>query len=109
LLAAYKYSLSLIIILINNNGGGIFEILPISNYGKIFKDYFIAPLNLDFSHFVKAYKGNYKKIKDRKNFQKAFKESLKKKNFSVIEIPTDSKKSLLLRKKFWKEVSKKMR
>ena len=108
LLAAYKYSLSLIIILINNNGGGIFEILPISNYGRIFKDYFIAPLNLDFSHFVKAYKGNYKKIKDRKNFQKTFKEFLKKKNFSVIEIPTDSKKSLLLRKKFWKDVSKKM-
>jgi hypothetical protein len=43
-----------------------------------------------------------------KYFQKTFKEFLKKKNFSVIEIPTDSKKSLLLRKKFWKDVSKKM-
>ena len=109
LLAAFKYSLPLIIILINNNGGGIFEILPISNYGKIFKDYFIAPLNLEFSHFVKAYKGNYKKIKDRKIFQNTFKDSLKKKNFSVIEIPTDSRKSLMLRKKFWREVSKIMR
>jgi 2-succinyl-5-enolpyruvyl-6-hydroxy-3-cyclohexene-1-carboxylate synthase len=109
LLAAYKYSLPLIIILINNNGGGIFEILPISSHGKIFKDYFIAPLNLDFSYFVSAYKGNYKKIKDRKNFQKTFKDSLTKKNITVIEIPTDSKKSLSLRKRFWKEVSKKMK
>ena len=65
MLAALKYSLPLTIVLVNNNGGGIFEILPISNYGKVFNDYFVTPHNLDFSHFVKAYNGNYKKVKTR--------------------------------------------
>ncbi len=109
LLAAFKYRLPLIIILLNNNGGGIFEILPISNYGKVFKDYFITPHNLDFSHFVKAYNGNYKKVKNWIEFRTIFKNSFKEKNFTVIEIQTDSVKSLALRKKFWKEVSKKVK
>lgn len=108
MLAASKYSLPLIIVLVNNNGGGIFEILPISNYGKVFKDYFVTPHNLDFSHFVKAYNGNYKKVKTRDEFRSAFKNSIKKKNFTVIEIPTDAAKSLAQRKKFWNEISKKI-
>ncbi len=109
MLAASKYSLPLTIVLINNNGGGIFEILPISNYGKVFKDYFVTPHNLDFSHFVKAYNGNYKKVKTRDEFRTAFKNSFKKKNFTVIEVQTNASKSLEQRKKFWNEVSKKLK
>jgi len=109
MLAASKYSIPLTIVLINNNGGGIFGVLPISKYGKVFNDYFIAPHNLDFSHFVKAYKGNYKKVKTRDEFRSAFKNSFRKKNLTVIEIPTNSVKSLAQRKKFWNEVSKKLK
>ena len=109
LLSASKYSIPLTIILVNNNGGGIFEILPISKYGKVFKEYFTTPLNLDYSHFVKAYNGNYKKVKTSSELRTAFKNSLNKKNFTVIEIQTNSKKSLDLRKKFWNEISKEIK
>ena len=109
MLAASKYNLPLTIVLVNNNGGGIFEILPISNYGKVFKDYFITPHNLDFSHFVKAYNGNYKKVKTRSEFRTSLKASFKKKNFTLIEVPTNAAKSLAHRKKFWNEVSKKLK
>ncbi len=109
LLAAKKYSLPLIIILVNNNGGGIFHILPISNYGKVFNDFFTTPHNLDFSHFVRAFGGNYKKVKSWSGFRTVFKNSFKGKNFSVIEIQTKAAQSLKLRKKFWNEVSKKLK
>ncbi len=109
LLAAKKYSLPLIIILVNNNGGGIFEILPISNYGKIFREFFLTPHDLDFSHFVKAFGGNYKKVKSWSDFRTSFKNSFKQKKFTVIEIQTNAAKSLRLRKKFWEEVSKKLK
>jgi len=108
LLAAKNFKIPLNVILINNDGGGIFEVLPISKYGKFFKNYFIVSHNLDFSYFVKAYRGNFKGIKDWNDFRSSFKRALKTKSFSVIEVKTNSKQSLKLRQKFWNDVSKKM-
>lgn len=45
----------LIIILINNNGGGIFEMLPISQYENVFEKYFATPQNIDFQQLTKTY------------------------------------------------------
>lgn len=106
LLAAKKYSLPLIVVLINNNGGGIFEVLPISKYKNIFKEYFITPHSLEFSNFVKAYNGKYKLIKNWGNFKNSFKQALTNKTFSVLEIKTDASKSLNQRENYWKEVTK---
>ncbi|HKI78411.1 MAG TPA: 2-succinyl-5-enolpyruvyl-6-hydroxy-3-cyclohexene-1-carboxylic-acid synthase [Ignavibacteriaceae bacterium] len=108
LLAAKKYKIPLIIVLVNNDGGGIFEVLPVSDYGNTFKEFFKTPHGLDFSHFVKAYGGFYKKIKNWIDFKTSFQNSLKRNTFSVLEIKTDSSKSLKLRRKFWKEVSDKL-
>ncbi len=108
LLGAKKYAIPLVIVLINNNGGGIFEILPISNYGKVFNDYFIAPHHLDFSHFVKAYGGNYSKIHSWPDFRNSLKKAFTKNNFSVLEIKTDAVESTKLRRKFWNSVSEKL-
>ncbi len=104
LLGAKKYSIPLIVILVNNNGGGIFEILPISSYGKVFEKYFIAQHDLDFKYFVDAYRGNYKLIKSWNDFQVSFKAAFTKKNFSVLEIKTNAVESLKLRRQFWKAV-----
>ncbi len=104
LLGAKKYSIPLVVVLINNNGGGIFEILPISNYGKVFEKYFIVQHDLDFKNFVDAYGGNYKLINDWKDFQNSFKSAFTKKNFSVLEIKTNAVESLKLRRQFWKAV-----
>ena len=106
LLAARKYRIPLIIILINNNGGGIFEVLPISKYSKVFNEYFVAPHDLDFSQIVKAFGGNYSLIKSWENFRSEFGKALKKKEFSVLEIKTDAAASLKLRQGYWKEVNK---
>ncbi len=105
LLAAKKYKISLIVILINNNGGGIFEVLPISKYGKVFNDYFVAPHNLDFSPFVKAFGGNYSLVKNRENFKIEFRKALTRKNFSVLEIKTKAADSLKIRQAYWKEAN----
>jgi 2-succinyl-5-enolpyruvyl-6-hydroxy-3-cyclohexene-1-carboxylate synthase len=105
LLLAKKYKIPLIIILINNNGGGIFSQLPISGYKDIFKNYFQTPLNIDFSSFTKAFSGTYKLIDNKEKFRKEFNNAIKRKNFSVLELKTDTKKSYLLRKNFRKEIN----
>ncbi len=108
LLAAKKYSLNLTVILINNNGGGIFEVLPISKYEEVFNEFFIAPHSLDFSYFVKGYGGNYSLISDWNSFCETMISTLNNKNFSVLEIRTNAAKSLELRKKYWQEIEKQL-
>jgi 2-succinyl-5-enolpyruvyl-6-hydroxy-3-cyclohexene-1-carboxylate synthase len=108
LLSARNYKIPLVIILINNNGGGIFEILPISNYKEIFNKYFVVPHNLDFSPFVKAYGGKYKRVKNWKDFNKSLETAFRSKNLNVIEIKTNAPNSLSTRKKFWNAVGNKL-
>ena len=102
LLSAKNYNIPIVIVLINNNGGGIFEVLPISNYGKIFKKYFLVAHNLEFKNFVKAFSGNYKLIKSWKNLNSSLRSAFKSKRFSVLEIKTNAADSFKTRRKFWK-------
>ncbi len=108
LLYAQKYKTSLTIVLINNNGGGIFEILPISSYGKIFKQYFVTPHKLNFSKFVEAYGGKHYSIKSWKQFQKLFIHATKGKQLTVLEVKTNAAVSVKLRRKYWEEVNQSM-
>lgn len=96
-----KFSIPLIIILINNHGGGIFESLPIARFGKIFKEYFQTDLKLDNKKLVKAYGAYYNKVRNLTQFKNEIKLSLNRKSLSVIEVFTDAKESKLLREKYW--------
>jgi len=108
LLPAKKYSIPLIVILINNNGGGIFEMLPISSEKKLFNTFFKTPHNLNISSLVKSYGLDHHLIKDTKDFQNKLKSSLLKKSLTVLEIKTDSSLSKKMRKKYWADVVKKI-
>ncbi len=102
---AVKFKIPLTVILINNNGGGIFESLPISRFGKTYIENFVTPLNIDFSKFVKAYGGEYFLIKNFSEFKKKLLLSINNKKLTVLEIKTDSKKSKLIREKIWKSIT----
>ena len=101
LYASYKYNIPLTIILINNNGGGIFESLPVSNYEEYFKENFIMPLNMNFKKIIETYRGEYKKIKSWNQFSLELIKSHKSKKLTVLEIKTNAKKSKALRNNFW--------
>jgi 2-succinyl-5-enolpyruvyl-6-hydroxy-3-cyclohexene-1-carboxylate synthase len=105
LLIAKNYKIPLLIVLINNNGGGIFEVLPISNYGDIFKKYFLVPHNLEFKKLVKAFGGRYKLITGWKSLNSSLSSAFSSKQFSVLEIKTNAVESLKTRRKFWKAVA----
>lgn len=104
LLTAKKYSIPLTIILINNNGGRIFEVLPISNYKKIFEKYFVTPHDLEFKVFIQAYGGNYRLVKNWQNFRRLLKQAANNNSFSVLELKTNAIESLSLRRKYFEKV-----
>jgi 2-succinyl-5-enolpyruvyl-6-hydroxy-3-cyclohexene-1-carboxylate synthase len=105
LLPAKKYSIPLIVILINNNGGGIFEMLPVSSSNK-FKAYFKTPHNLNIAPMVKSFGLEHHLIKNEKDLKINLINSLQKKSLTVLEIKTDSNLSKKMREKYWAEVVK---
>ncbi|HCY74583.1 MAG TPA: 2-succinyl-5-enolpyruvyl-6-hydroxy-3-cyclohexene-1-carboxylic-acid synthase [Ignavibacteriales bacterium] len=106
LLIAGQYNISLIIILINNNGGAIFKFLPIADHKNVFEKYFLTPSNLSFKKLTEAFGVDYKELKSQQDILNHIKVSTVRKKPAVFEIKTNSDYSLLLRKKFWKKSNK---
>ncbi|MDA0986166.1 MAG: 2-succinyl-5-enolpyruvyl-6-hydroxy-3-cyclohexene-1-carboxylic-acid synthase [Bacteroidetes bacterium] len=101
-----KYKIPITIILINNNGGGLFNELPVARYKNIFNKYFITPINLDFKKVVEGYGAKYYKAKNEIDLIQKINSTIKQNQTSVIEIKTNSIKSRLVRMDYWKHISK---
>ena len=78
LITAKKISIPLIVIVINNNGGGIFNALPITSSKKVFTEYFITPHNLDIGKIVKSFGLKHYLISSKAVLQNRLNECLKK-------------------------------
>jgi 2-succinyl-5-enolpyruvyl-6-hydroxy-3-cyclohexene-1-carboxylate synthase len=80
---------SLTILLINNNGGGIFAMLPIAQFDPPFQEFFLTPQNVDFSLLCAAYQIKHQRITSWSEFQKQLTD-IHQPGISVWEIVTDS-------------------
>ena len=69
LLLRQQFQGSLTILLINNNGGGIFTMLPIAQFDPPFTEFFSTPQNVDFSMLCMAYQISHQKITSWLEFQ----------------------------------------
>jgi len=87
-------SRSLTVILINNNGGGIFSFLPVSKYGAIFEPFFATPHNLTFKKVVSMFDGDYYQPHSQDEFIKDYLKAQKTNHLSVIEVQTDRRQNL---------------
>lgn len=55
LLLRRHFAGSLTIVLLNNNGGGIFQNLPIAQFNPPFEEFFATPQNIDFAQLCQTY------------------------------------------------------
>lgn len=83
-----RFTGHLTIVLINNNGGGIFEMLPISQFEPPFQEYFATPQEMDFAQLCGTYGIAYKRITNWQQLQ-ALLNPLPEKGIRVLEIPTN--------------------
>jgi len=81
----------LTIVLLNNDGGGIFSFLPISNIGPTFEKYFGTPHGLSFQKSAEQFDIKYICPKTIDEFKKQFRSSQKSRSSSIIEIKTGRK------------------
>jgi len=81
---------NLTIILVNNDGGGIFEMLPIAEFENIFEEYFATPQQIDFENLSKTYGVKYKLIENWSQLINSI-QNLPSQGITLLEIKTNRK------------------
>lgn len=92
-----KFIGHLTIILINNNGGGIFEMLPVANFEPPFEEFFATPQDIDFAQLCATYGVLHELIDSWEDLQERLK-VLPKTGIRVLEIRTNRKRDAMWRK-----------
>lgn len=108
LLAAKHYQLNMTILLINNNGGGIFSFLPQASDEKYFEALFGTPLNIDFMPIIHAYGGKYYHAGNEEALKRKLTESYQSKGISVIEVKTDRDENFTWHRKKWQMIEEEL-
>jgi 2-succinyl-5-enolpyruvyl-6-hydroxy-3-cyclohexene-1-carboxylate synthase len=90
----------LFVILINNQGGGIFEFLPVAGQAS-FERLFATPQPVDFGRLAEAHGATHSTCGDAVSLKDAMK-AWNGKGLHVLEIPIDRKASRKLHKSFLK-------
>ena len=106
LLAARLYGLNLTIVLINNDGGGIFSFLPQAAYPEHFEQLFGTPTGLDFRLAVQMYGGQYQRVESWEQFRKLVGRGLNTGGLHVIEVPTERASNVKMHRQLWEVVGK---
>lgn len=85
-----KFVGHLTIVLINNNGGGIFEMLPIAKFDPPFEEFFGTPQDIDFAQLCATYNVQHELITSWQQLQQRL-NSLPTKGIRVLEVQTSRK------------------
>ncbi|MEO0455193.1 MAG: 2-succinyl-5-enolpyruvyl-6-hydroxy-3-cyclohexene-1-carboxylic-acid synthase, partial [Cyanobacteria bacterium P01_A01_bin.114] len=89
----------LTIVLINNQGGGIFEMLPIAKFEPPFETYFATPQAVDIATLCTAYGVSYVQIKDWEQFVDCV-QVLPDSGVRLLEVGCDRKQDAQWRKTY---------
>ena len=98
----HRYGLDLTILLVNNNGGGIFEFLPQRQLARSsFEAWFGTPHGLDFSHTVRMYGGRHELVTG--DLRSALRSAIASPGLSVVELRTDRRRNVTLHEEVFAE------
>lgn len=92
----------LTIIVLNNNGGGIFRMLPIADFEPPFFDYFQAPQHIDFGQLASTYNISWKKIESWQQLKESL-NPLPERDLRILEVTCNCQNDTLWRKMFFSQ------
>ena len=96
LLAARRYGLDTTIVVVNNDGGGIFSFLPQAAYPEHFEELLGTPHGLEFGPAAQLYDLPYTKVGSWGEFRAAVGDSFSRHGTTVIELPGDRARNVRL-------------
>ncbi len=78
----------LVIVVLNNDGGGIFSFLPIAGFPDVFERYFGAPHGMTFEHAAALFDLSYAKPRSAHEFVRVYEEARRRAGATLIEVQT---------------------
>ena len=99
LLAGRRLGLALTIVLLNNDGGGIFNFLPVAGETDAFEEHVATPHGLQFSHAAALYGCRHQLVDTAAGLGAAVQESLGGAVTTIIEVRTDREENLALHRR----------
>ncbi|MBA4138108.1 MAG: 2-succinyl-5-enolpyruvyl-6-hydroxy-3-cyclohexene-1-carboxylic-acid synthase [Opitutus sp.] len=91
---------SLTVIVVNNDGGGIFEHLPVAQFEPPFERFFATPQSVDFARLASAYGVKHILVRDWAHFERLMTD-LPARGVRVLELRTDRKRDAATRKRLF--------
>ncbi|GAB4072750.1 2-succinyl-5-enolpyruvyl-6-hydroxy-3-cyclohexene-1-carboxylic-acid synthase [Barrientosiimonas marina] len=105
LLTAKHYELNITILVLNNNGGGIFSFLPhASQPNTHFETLFGTPLDIDLRYAVKMYGGTYRQPESTSELKDSLQESYQYQGLSVVEVKTERAANEAWHRRKWQAI-----
>jgi len=104
LLAAKLHRLAATIIVLNNDGGGIFSFLPQAQYPEYFEQLFGTPTGLEFHHAADMYGASFTRVEEWAAFDDAVRRGLASRSVNIVEIRTDRTRNVELHRRVWAAV-----
>ena len=99
LLPASRLGLALTIVLLNNDGGGIFHFLPVAAETEAFEQHVATPHGLDFSRAAALYGCRYARPQTPADLRAAVEASIAGDATTIIEVRTDREENLALHRR----------
>lgn len=104
LLAAKLHGLRATVVLLNNDGGGIFSFMPQAGTPEHFEALFGTPTGLEFKFAAQLYGAGYVRADHWKAFRTSLRGGLGSKGLEVIEMRTDRDRNVVLHREVWAAV-----
>jgi 2-succinyl-5-enolpyruvyl-6-hydroxy-3-cyclohexene-1-carboxylate synthase len=104
LLAVKLHQLKATIILLNNDGGGIFSFLPQAEHPQYFEQLFGTPHGLEFQPAAALYGARFERVKDWAEFRAAVNEGLRGEGLKIVEVQTERRRNVALHRAIWPAV-----
>jgi 2-succinyl-5-enolpyruvyl-6-hydroxy-3-cyclohexene-1-carboxylate synthase len=105
LLAAKRHTIDATIVLVNNDGGGIFSFLPQAAHPERFEELFGTPHGLDFSAAAAAYGIEFTRAPGRSQFRAELARSIASPGVQIIEVRTDRTANVDAHRGIWSAVA----
>ncbi|MFD2922771.1 2-succinyl-5-enolpyruvyl-6-hydroxy-3-cyclohexene-1-carboxylic-acid synthase [Halobacillus naozhouensis] len=105
LLLAKQHQLPITIVIINNDGGGIFSYLPQANQPAYFEELFGTPTGVDFKKAVDMYGGTHRRVHNWEAYKRSLEDSYKEKGLSVVEVITNREDHVAFHKDKWQGIA----
>jgi 2-succinyl-5-enolpyruvyl-6-hydroxy-3-cyclohexene-1-carboxylate synthase len=110
LLAARRTGSKLTIVLVHNDGGGIFDFLPVAQTGMADKHVYVnhvsTPTGLDFARAAALFGLEHERVRDIAGFRAALERALEREESGIVEVRTARAENVELHRALWQAVSR---